>query len=218
MISILIAAIIIVILLVLRFKLASAINPRPAPTQTAQSGPQTPTAAVTPATVPAKTGNWSYVAIIAIGLISGIVAYQFEKSGNKENSQKQSYSSIDKSPAPVEVSAPAPMPAAQVAAVAPAEALPIFSEVVIYWGENLEYQFKVRIIKLDNELELEKITYGTGTWHGTKDSRGLYSGTWIEPTARGLFEDIRISPNGNIIATGKIVVLGGNFPLEIRRS
>lgn len=113
MISIAIAVTLIIILLVLRFKSAFTVKPKPVPTQAGQNGSQAPTAANTTTTavpIPIKMKNWSYVGIIAIGIVFGIVAYQFEKSGLKESSQdmqKQTYSS----PAPTYVEAPAAAPA-----------------------------------------------------------------------------------------------------------
>lgn len=113
---------------------------------------------------------------------------------------------------------PAPPPApAPMAYVLPQDITPkIPGELVAYWGKNFEWNFKVKVISLDNEIRLEKFDPAPGTMLGWKDA-DLYSGKWADNDGPyGTFQ-LCISPNGNIVANGEITTGSGTFPLQLRR-
>jgi hypothetical protein len=194
MISTAIAITIVIILLVLRFRPTYATQPQPTPTQAGQSGPQAPPAANTAATaVPAKMGNWSYVAIVAIGLISGIIAYQFEKSGSKEKPQEEQ-KQVSSAPAPVAMT----MPFAQVAAGAapPPPSINISGDWSFDWG-NTPSDF--RISHIGNSFS-GKSNYNPGVMV----VKGLVTGN----CADGTWELIG-NPNGHFQGEFHITSLSG---------
>lgn len=217
MISAAIAVTFILIMLILRFKSTSIVTPQPAPVQPGQGGPQTPPATNTVVTtVSAKMGNWSYVAIVAIGLISGIVAYQFEKSGDEKNTlNTQKQTSLLPTSVSTETSAPAPnMVKTETPEVkSPAPAIP--NRVVIYWGDEFEKRFVINVVCWDESSI--RLAGGGRVFEGIKNSEDVYEGTWKRGSAHGHFS-LELSPDGNLVASGTVKDGTGEHPLQIRKT
>jgi hypothetical protein len=82
----------------------------------------------------------------------------------------------------------------------------------------MNYELVIRNITVT--IEAAEITIkGDGRlFQGKQDSHGLYSGTRRSGSSYGTFPDLFLSPNGDVLATGKVVTGDGTFPLQIRKN
>ncbi len=224
MISIAIAVTFILLMLILRFKSTSIVTPQPAPTQPGQGGPQTPnttnTNTATAVPVLAKRGTWrSYVAIVAIGLISGIVAYQFEKSENKETTPDTQKQTSSPAPTSIEIPAPAAAPAPTPNTIKAETKNDIqkvsWKNISGYWKLNIVPNggFWVNIthepddvVKMTHKYQDGRVVVITGTAKGE-----YFEGDW---DWNGYRSKITSTLQTQTLATGKIFDSAGN-PTEI---
>lgn len=132
-----------------------------------------------------------------------------ELQETKGKIEKLQASTIAPAPAPAPIVVKAETPEVK----SPVQTIP--NEVVIYWGDNFEKRFAIRVVCWDESSV--RFAGGGRVFEGIKNSEGVYEGIWKRGSAHGHFSLDR-SPDGNLIASGTVKDGTGEHSLQVRKT